>query len=57
MGRRLRAAFRLLPENAAGPGNEIMTIERILQTICTSYRLPVPGTIMFRDVGAQLKRS
>ena len=30
-----------------GAGNEIMAIERLLQTIYTYYRLPVSRTIMF----------
>ena len=41
--------------NAAGSGIELITIERRLSTICTPYRLPVPGTIMFPGTGAQPK--
>ena len=45
-------------ENAAGSGNEIMTIERLLQTIYTPYRLPVPRAIMLLGTGRKaLRRS
>jgi hypothetical protein len=33
-----------------------MTIERLLQAICTPYRLPVPGKIMFPGIGDQPNR-
>ena len=33
-----------------------MTIERLPQTICTPYRMPVPGKIMLSGIGAQPNR-
>ena len=44
------------PENAPESGNQIMAIERLLQTIGTPRRSPLPGTIMFPGAGDQPNR-
>ena len=51
-----RPSRQRLISNAVGSWNEIMTMERLLQMTGTSYRLPVPGKIMFSDAGAQLNQ-
>jgi len=51
-----RPSRQRLISNAVGSWNEIMTMERLVQMTGTSYRLPVPGKIMFPGIGGQLNR-